>query len=98
MGVYEFERERNLEKQVERIRASKAKELSREKHMKPYNWKKEQARLWATLFPADGQAETLQGELIRIAGKLTDQAFRNGNMNWDADHEKMWRFVGSHLL
>ena len=64
---------------------------------KPYNWKKELTRLWDSLVPADGQADTLQGELIRIAGKLTDQAFRNGNMNWDADHERMWRFIGYHL-
>jgi hypothetical protein len=64
---------------------------------KPYNWKKEHTRLWNDLVPPDGQADTLQGELIRIAGKLTDQAFRNGNMNWDEDHEKMWRFVGKHL-
>jgi len=64
---------------------------------KAYDWKKEQARLWKALVPANGQAETLQGELIRIAGKLTDEAFRNGNMNWDADHERMWRFVGRHL-
>lgn len=64
---------------------------------KAYNWKKEHGRLWDSLVPANGQADTLQGELIRIAGKLTDQAFRNGNTNWDADHENMWRFVGRHL-
>ena len=62
-----------------------------------YNWKKEHTRLWKSLVPPQGQAETLQGELIRIAGKLTDEAFRNGNMNWDAACEKMWRFVGRHL-
>ena len=62
-----------------------------------YGWKKEQGRLWRELVPADGQAETLQGELIRIAGKLTDQAYRNGNMNWDADHERMWRFIGEKI-
>src|SRR5271170_7945857 len=64
---------------------------------RPYNWKKEHARLWRSLVPPRGQADTLQGEIIRIVGKLTDQAFRNGNMNWDADHEKMWRFAGRHL-
>jgi len=64
---------------------------------KPCNWKQEQTRLWNVFVPADGQADTLQGELIRIAGKLTGQAFRNGNMNWNADYEKMWRFVGRHL-
>jgi hypothetical protein len=57
---------------------------------KAYNWKQEQTRLWESLVPSQGQADTLQGELVRIAGKLTDQAFRNGNMNWDADHEKQW--------
>jgi hypothetical protein len=35
--------------------------------------------------------------MLRIAGKLTDEAYRNGNMNWDADCEKMWRFVGRRL-
>lgn len=64
---------------------------------KAYSWKKEHTRLWSELVPPQGQAETLQGELIRIAGKLTDQAFRNGNMNWDADHERMWRFIGAQI-
>ena len=67
------------------------------KKVKRYEWKKEHARLWKELVPAEGQADTLQGELIRIAGKLTDQAFRNGNMNWDADHERMWRFVAQKI-
>lgn len=64
---------------------------------KEYEWKKEQGRLWKELVPSDGQADTLQGELVRIAGKLTDQAYRNGNMNWDADHERMWRFIGEKI-
>src|SRR5882724_8230121 len=64
---------------------------------KPYSWKKEQTRLWGALVPAEGQAETLQGELIRIAGKLTDQAYRNGNMNWDSEHERMWRFIAEKI-
>ncbi|MDD5262250.1 MAG: hypothetical protein PHD76_10440 [Methylacidiphilales bacterium] len=64
---------------------------------KRYEWKKEHTRLWSELVPASGQAETLQGELIRIAGKLTDQAYRNGNMNWDEEHERMWRFIGDTI-
>jgi len=62
-----------------------------------YDWRDELERLWNALVPPSGRAETLQGELIRIAGKLTDQAYRNGNMNWDDDHEAMWRFVGRSL-
>ena len=71
--------------------------ISKREKTKPNHWKKEHTRLWDALVPGDGQADTLQGELIRIAGKLTDQAFRNGNANWDADQEKMWRFVGQHI-
>jgi|GEM_PF-1135841 len=64
---------------------------------KAYNWKREHARLWDALVPKSGRASTLQGELIRIAGKLTDEAYRNGNLNWDSDCASMWRFVGEHL-
>ena len=64
---------------------------------KSYDWKKEHQRLWDTLVPASGAADTLQGELVRIVGKLIDQAYRNGNCNWDADHEAMWRFVATQI-
>lgn len=60
---------------------------------KRYDWKKEHARLWAALVPPNGQASSVQGEIIRVSGKLTDQAFRNGNMNWDDDHIRMWRYI-----
>ena len=71
--------------------------IFKKRKTKAYDWKKEHARLWDALVPADGQADTLQGELVRVAGKLTDQAFRNGNMNWDTDHERLWRFLGRQL-
>jgi len=64
---------------------------------KPYNWKREQERLWNGLVPQRGRAATLQGELIRIAGKLTDEAYRNGNDNWDDEMAAMWRFVGENI-
>jgi len=64
---------------------------------KSYNWRKEQGRLWNELVPSNGQADTLQGELIRIAGKLTDEAYRNGNMNWDSETEQMWRFIAKKI-
>jgi len=62
-----------------------------------YNWKQEHRRLWETMVPPRDQATTLQGELVRIAGKLTDQAYRNGNCNWDDAHVRMWQFVGKQL-
>ena len=62
-----------------------------------YNWKQEHGRLWDAYGPASGPAKCLQGELIRICGKLIDQAYRNGNGNWDKDHETMWRFVAEQI-
>lgn len=64
---------------------------------KDYDWKKEHSRLWNELVPDSGQADTLQGELVRMVGKLIDQAYRNGNCNWDDEHEKMWRFIATTI-
>ena len=33
--------------------------------------------------PVSGEAETLQGELVRCVSSLNDEATRNGWMNWD---------------
>ncbi|CAH8770501.1 hypothetical protein [Paenibacillus dendritiformis] len=38
---------------------------------------------WQTYVPKQGQAETVQGELIRAIEKLRGEAQRNGNINWD---------------
>lgn len=44
---------------------------------------KEAKYLWQTYVPKQGQAETVQGELIRAIEKLRGEAQRNGNINWD---------------
>jgi hypothetical protein len=67
------------------------------KKREKYDWKKEHVKLWKALVPINGPAETLQGELIRLAGKLTDQAYRNGNMNWDEHYPISWRFIGQKI-
>ncbi len=64
---------------------------------KDNNWRSEHKRLWAELVPAQGRASTLQGELIRIAGKLTDEAYRNGNINWNDESSPMLRFVREQI-
>ena len=64
---------------------------------KELDWFREHGRLWRELVPPSGQAKTLQGEIIRCTGKLTDEAYRNGNCNWDQDCVFMWRFVGRVL-
>lgn len=43
--------------------------------------------IWQNLVPPRGQADTVQGELLRAIEKLADEAQRNGNMNWDKGHE-----------
>lgn len=64
---------------------------------KPYDWTAEHARLWDELVPPTGQASTLRGELIRMSGKLSDEAYRNGNINWYDEFERMARFIGQYL-
>lgn len=45
--------------------------------------------LWSFLVPPRGRAQTAQGEVIRIAGRIQDELMRNGGMNWDDDYRKM---------
>jgi hypothetical protein len=40
-------------------------------------------QLWKSLVPVSGEAETLQGEIIRVVGRLEDEYNRNGNVNWE---------------
>jgi hypothetical protein len=43
--------------------------------MPEYKWWEEHQRLWGELVPSNGQADTVQGELVRCMGKLTDEAY-----------------------
>src|SRR5262249_28968931 len=61
-----------------------------------YYWTRHE-QLWEALVPPSGQAKTLQGEIIRIVGKLTREAYRNGNINWGPDCTKMWKFVAKTI-
>jgi hypothetical protein len=59
----------------------------------------EEARdLWRTYVPRRGQAETVQGELIRAVEKLRDEARRNGNVNWDDGFEILARYLRDTLI
>jgi ankyrin repeat protein len=62
------------------------------------DWPREHSRLWKALVPGRGPASSLQGELIRLTGRLADEAFRNGNQNWTKEHANAWKFVGKHLV
>jgi hypothetical protein len=50
--------------------------------------KKRFCELYKSLVPPLGEAETLQGELLRIIGNAEDEANRNGFMNWDEEDDR----------
>jgi hypothetical protein len=53
--------------------------------------------IWRTFVPASGQADTVQGELLRAVEKLRDESMRNGNGNWDDGFEILLAYLGAHL-
>jgi|GEM_PF-113023 len=53
------------------------------------SWKKLSNELWDLLVPLDNQAETLQGEAIRITGKVAYEVYDNGGINWDRSFGKL---------
>lgn len=54
--------------------------------------------LWQTSVPRSGQAATVQGELLRAVEKLRDEAQRNGNINWNQDHQALIAYLRNTLL
>ena len=52
-------------------------------------WQEQYEKLWELLIPSNGSANTVQGEVVRISGKVRDEIYRNGGGNWDADFRKM---------
>lgn len=53
--------------------------------------------LWGYLVPPSGKAQTAQGEVIRIAGRIEHEITVNGGMNWDCDYRKMLRAFPQYL-
>jgi hypothetical protein len=56
---------------------------------KATTWQKQHEELWALLVPSSGAAVTVQGEVVRIAGRIADELARNGGGNWDKDYRAM---------
>lgn len=63
--------------------------LTEEITVKSGIWQTQYEELRQKLVPGSGKAETLQGEMIRIVGKVTYEILDNGGMNWDAEYRKM---------
>ena len=53
------------------------------------NWQEQHHELWDFLVPSQGAAQTVQGEVIRITGRISDELYRNGGANWDSNYRKM---------
>lgn len=60
-------------------------------------YEKESRYMWDTFVPKRGQADTVQGELIRAIERLWDESHRNGNGNWDEGYEIFCDFIRDTL-
>ena len=61
------------------------------------DWRKQYQELWEQLIPSQGPAKTVQGEVIRITGRVSDELYRNGGANWNADYRKMLNALLKHF-
>ncbi|SEW40036.1 hypothetical protein SAMN04488122_2810 [Chitinophaga arvensicola] len=55
-------------------------------------------QIWQQMVPPMGQADTVQGELLRALEKLRDEAQRNGNINYFDSHLQLAKFVMDTLI
>ena len=60
-------------------------------------WQKQYDELWEMLIPSSGPAKTVQGEVIRITGRVQDELYRNGGVNWDKDYRNMLKALPNHF-
>lgn len=71
--------------------------INEEIKVKQGNWQTQYEELRQKLVPGRGKSETLQGEMIRIVGKITYEILDNGGMNWDAEYKKMANALKGYL-
>jgi ankyrin repeat protein len=57
--------------------------------LKASSWQEQHQELWQLLVPSMGHAATIQGEVIRISGRIAYELEDNGGVNWDAEFNKM---------
>lgn len=60
-------------------------------------WQDIHAELWDLLVPSQGHASTVQGEVIRINGKVSHEILGNGACNWDKDYKQMLKSLLVYL-
>lgn len=65
--------------------------------VKGTTWQQQFEELWELLIPSKGNSKTVQGEVVRIAGKVRDEIHRNGGANWNIDFKNMLDAFFIHL-
>lgn len=53
--------------------------------------------LWNMLVPGSGKSDYLQGEAIRLIGKLSYEVLDMGGVNWEQDHRNMCDALAGYL-
>ena len=61
------------------------------------SWQEQYDQLWEMLIPSSGPAKTVQGEVIRITGRVQDELYRNGGVNWDKHYRNMLNALPNHF-
>jgi hypothetical protein len=64
---------------------------------KATRWEDQHDELWKLLVPSSGAASTVQGEVIRISGRIHIEMEGNGGINWDAGFKRMADAFLMHL-
>lgn len=60
-------------------------------------WQDRHQELWELLVPSSGAADTVQGEVIRISGRIARELDGNGGINWGDDYKRMADALLTHL-
>ena len=58
-------------------------------HVTADTWQRQFEELWELLVPGRGHAQTVQGEVIRICGKVSREILDNGAANWSREYKKL---------
>ena len=65
--------------------------------IKSIGWQNQHSELWEQLVPEIGVAETLQGEVIRLSGKIAYEIIDNGGLNWGKKYKELLRNLIKYL-
>lgn len=66
--------------------------------VKSEEWADQHDELWDMLVPASGKCSTVQGEVVRIGGKIHNEIMQNAGGNWDTDYMKMLASISKYYL